>query len=541
MIMKNFRLSLIVIGFTLSNASLSFGMQEKIKQEQEKRNIKKNIIFLINNKHKLEIPFGSMYSISGLVRDMFEEYEPEEITQEELTEGVISIEFDETLDPTLFSYYFKVLILQLNDEKDVIDSIKQLYSNPYLYCALIQFADFLQVDQLLKPLVTELPGVFIKDPKLLLSEEMEKWLSKIQGPIKEILGSLYYPSMTLAGHANKVTSVIWSPDGKQIASGLWDDKTVRIWDAATGKLLKTLTGHTSMVTSVAWSPDGKQIVSGSEDDTVRIWDAATGKLFKTLTGHTRSVTSVAWSPKGEKIVSGSWDKTVRIWDAATGKLLKTLIGHTSMVTSVAWSPSGELIAFGSWDKTVKIWDAATAKLFKTLTGHTSMVTSVAWNPSGKLIASGSNDKTVKIWDVATDELLQTLTGHTSTVTSVAWNPSGKLIVSGSNDKTVKIWDVATDELLQTLTGHTEDVTSVAWSPDRKQIASGSDDKTVKIWAPIANSVANYDAILLFFIAKAFHEKGKKMDFGSWSKIAFLALPDSFKKILTDWDVISATK
>ena len=78
-------------------------------------------------------------------------------------------------------------------------------------------------------------------------------------------------------------------------------------------LLMTLEGHSSIVLSVAWSPDGTKIASGSNDNTVRVWDAATGKLLRTLKGHSASVYAVVWSPDGTKIASGSYDKTVIIW------------------------------------------------------------------------------------------------------------------------------------------------------------------------------------------------------------------------------------
>ena len=97
-------------------------------------------------------------------------------------------------------------------------------------------------------------------------------------------------------------------------SGLYD-KTIRMWDAKTGKSLGApLQGHTANVLSVAISPDGTRIVSGSVDVTIRMWDVETSKaLGAPLQGHTDSVSSVAFSPDGTRIVSGSGDRTIRVW------------------------------------------------------------------------------------------------------------------------------------------------------------------------------------------------------------------------------------
>jgi tetratricopeptide (TPR) repeat protein len=256
---------------------------------------------------------------------------------------------------------------------------------------------------------------------------------------------------TLKGHEGWVRSVGFSPDGKQLASGS-ADKTIKIWDVTTGKVLNTLKGHESRVISVGFSPDGKKLASGSGDKTIKIWDVTTGKVLNTLKGHESGVNSVEFSPDGEKLASGSGDNTIKIWDVTTGKVLNTLKGHDSSsvvsgVNSVEFSPDGKQLVSGSGDKTIKIWDVTTGKVLNTLKGHEGWVYSVGFSPDGQQLASGSDDNTIKIWDVTTGKVLNTLKGHEGWVYSVGFSPDGKQLASGSEDKTIILWDLDLDNLV----------------------------------------------------------------------------------------------
>jgi WD40 repeat protein len=137
--------------------------------------------------------------------------------------------------------------------------------------------------------------------------------------------------------------VAFSSDGRLLASGSYD-KTVRLWDPATGMLEQTLKGHLDSIHSVAFSPDGRLLASGSSDKTVRLWDPATGALGQTLKGHLNSVHSVAFSPDGQLLASGSYDKTVRLWDSATGALEHTLEGLSDWVTKLEFSQDGSSLS-----------------------------------------------------------------------------------------------------------------------------------------------------------------------------------------------------
>ncbi|MGH9702704.1 MAG: caspase family protein, partial [Candidatus Acidiferrales bacterium] len=189
---------------------------------------------------------------------------------------------------------------------------------------------------------------------------------------------------------------------------------------------------------------GRLLASGSQDKTIKLWDAETGRELRTLAGHSSRVNSVSFSPDGRTLASGSEDKTIKLWDVATGQEIRTLASSADSifgeVSSVAISPDGRILAAGKDDHTVTLWDIATGQQIRTITGHTFSVNSVTFSPEGRKLASAGSDATVKLWDISTGQELRTFAGHTSSFNSVSFTHDGLTIFSGSSDGSIYFWN-----------------------------------------------------------------------------------------------------
>ena len=204
-------------------------------------------------------------------------------------------------------------------------------------------------------------------------------------------------------HVGPAISVAISPDGHRLASGDTGG-TIRLWDTATWKEVRSLRAHESLVQGLSFSPDGRRLASASLDRTVRIWDTGTWQQSTTFRGHTGGVLCLAFSPDGRRIASAGEGNTVKVWNATDGGEVLDLPGHLDAVLRLAFSPDGRRLATASQDRTVRIWELAEGRDVLIFRGHDRMVRSLAFSPDGRWIASAdgtiwkSDDGVVKLWD-----------------------------------------------------------------------------------------------------------------------------------------------
>jgi WD40 repeat protein/serine/threonine protein kinase len=297
---------------------------------------------------------------------------------------------------------------------------------------------------------------------------------------------------TLPADRHPVTALAFSTDGGRLASASLG-RSVSLWDTTTSELLQTLP-HTGNVLGVAFSPDGRRLASAAgEDKTVRIWDAMTGREVLGLHGHTDVCGCVAFSPDGWRLASASHDGTIRVWDATPlhgdeGQGVFTFTRHDHEVRSVAVSPDGRWVASAGNGTLVKVWDATTGKVIFDFPGHEVLVFSVAWHPDGRRIAttgSAGRQNAVKVWDASDGrEHFKIPVGRDSSAGPyqvVAFSPDGRYLVTGQLEGAVRVWDARTGESVRTLGTHDREVRAVVFSPDGKQLASASGDGEVKLW------------------------------------------------------------
>jgi WD40 repeat protein len=207
---------------------------------------------------------------------------------------------------------------------------------------------------------------------------------------------------------NRVLALDFSPDGQWLATGGGVPSRsgeVKIWKVSDSALVREITpSHSDTVFCLSFSPDGKYLATASADKFVKVFDANTGKLVKSLAGHTHYVLGVAWKADGRTIVSSGADKVVKLWAFPDGAQLKTIEGFNKEVTAVRYLGIGDEMLTASGDTQVRLSNEE-GKTLRSFGGSKGYLFSMAVTPDGKVILGGGQDSILRIWDATTGKAL----------------------------------------------------------------------------------------------------------------------------------------
>ncbi|ANB11185.1 Prp46p [Sugiyamaella lignohabitans] len=204
------------------------------------------------------------------------------------------------------------------------------------------------------------------------------------------------------------------------------------------KLKRVLAGHQGWVRSVCVDPDNKFFATGSADRTIKIWDLASGRLRVTLTGHIMAVRGLVISPRHPYLFSAGEDKMVKCWDLEHNKVVRQYHGHLSSVYSVDLHPTLDLLVTAGRDSVARVWDIRTRHPVHVLTGHKATVSQVRCQSADPQVITTSMDSTVRLWDLAAGKTQTVLTHHKKSVRALTLHPTEFTFATGSPDN-IKQW------------------------------------------------------------------------------------------------------
>jgi hypothetical protein len=305
---------------------------------------------------------------------------------------------------------------------------------------------------------------------------------------------------TIPNHPSASVIAI-SADSRTLISG-GDDKAIKVWDIATGKLQKTLQSDSGKVLSLAISHDGKTVVSGSGDRMVRVWNITTGKRQAILKGHDNDITSVAISEDGKTIASGSWG-LIKVWDLATGKLKFTLPDDTlkkkvtigpvtidnepSRTGRVEISQDGKTAIIVNYNNQIEVWDLTTGKLQNSFKEGFGNDLTANISPDGKVAVIQyqiyNHGGKTKVWDLSTGKEKASRSFTASSINAIPMTLNNDKMI-GTSNKAIQVWNLNTAKLEAVI--DTGWLSNIAISPDRKTLIGITGDPSlmdaqIKVW------------------------------------------------------------
>ena len=245
------------------------------------------------------------------------------------------------------------------------------------------------------------------------------------------------------------------------------------------KLMRVISGHLGWVRALAVEPGNKWFASGAGDRTIKIWDLATGSLRLTLTGHISTVRGLAVSPRHPYLFSCGEDKMVKCWDLETNKVIRHYHGHLSGVYTLALHPTLDVLVTGGRDGVARVWDMRTRSNIHVLSGHTGTVSDLVCQEADPQVITASLDSTVRMWDLAAGKTMGVLTHHKKGVRALATHPSEFTFATGSTGS-IKQWKCPEGAFMQNFEGHNAIINTLSVNQNNVLFSGGEYTKSLDL-------------------------------------------------------------
>ncbi|MEA5572810.1 WD40 repeat domain-containing protein [Calothrix sp. UHCC 0171] len=268
---------------------------------------------------------------------------------------------------------------------------------------------------------------------------------------------------TLKGQHNyDIDSLAFTPDGKTLVSGSIYNK-INLWDFEKRQLKRVINAGKDGVNTIAISADGSLLAAGGgfsqpeTDKTIKVWNLKTGRMIFKFTGHTQGINALTFTPDGKTLISGSSDKTIKFWNLNNGKLVRTLRGHTHWVMSLAISPDGKTLASagGAYkidsDTAIRLWDMQTGKLLKTFPRTPEAIGILVFSPDGKTLVSSTGklqtNTTINFWDINSGRLVNNILEN---AVSLIFSKDGENLLTVNSSYAVDLWNISNGKKIKNL-------------------------------------------------------------------------------------------
>lgn len=294
------------------------------------------------------------------------------------------------------------------------------------------------------------------------------------------------------GHSGALYNLAVSPDGKFLLTA-GSDKTTKLWEVSTGRLIHTFYGHTGTINNVDFAPDGKTFLSASSDGNIIIWDLETKKAIRVLSGQSHSVFNVAFSPDGKFIISTSPYDSISLWDVVSGSLVYDPERFSTIVENAVFSPDGKTI-LASTHVNLVLFDIATCLPIKDY--DLEGIDHVAFSPDGKQFLTLNTDNSINLRDLETGNLIRTFQGSNHEVSSAVFSSNGEYIAATSSGL-ITLWKVDGENEIASISSEREIFLEVEFSPDGKFLFTSNINGLARLWdIKTSQEIRVFDTLLV---------------------------------------------